>query len=312
MKILFPPLEPFNHFFLKTTHGHSIYVEQCGNPQGVPIIFLHGGPCSGCKPDHRRFFDPSYYHIILFDQRGCGRSLPFGELTHNTLPDLIADMERIRQHLALENWILFGGSWGVTLALAYAQKHVKQVQAMILRGIFLARLQDMKWFLSNHGVSLIYPEAWQHLIDSIPAEHRTDDLVADLNTILWGNDELASRRVTKAWQAWGGQVALGNAYQLYDSHLTEHDIKQVKMELHYARNHYFLAENELLTHCEKLQHLPVTIIHGQQDLVCPIEAGWQLHRVLPQANYVVLPNSGHIAQGEEMIDALVSATEALK
>jgi proline iminopeptidase len=312
MKILFPPLEPFNHFFLKTTHGHSIYVEQCGNPQGVPIIFLHGGPCSGCKPDHRRFFDPSYYHIILFDQRGCGRSLPFGELTHNTLPDLIADMERIRQHLALENWILFGGSWGVTLALAYAQKHVKQVQAMILRGSFLARLQDMKWFLSNHGVSLIYPEAWQHLIDSIPAEHRTDDLVADLNTILWGNDELASRRVTKAWQAWGGQVALGNAYQLYDSHLTEHDIKQVKMELHYARNHYFLAENELLTHCEKLQHLPVTIIHGQQDLVCPIEAGWQLHRVLPQANYVVLPNSGHIAQGEEMIDALVSATEALK
>jgi proline iminopeptidase len=312
MKILFPPLEPFNHFFLKTTHGHSIYVEQCGNPQGVPIIFLHGGPCSGCKPDHRRFFDPSYYHIILFDQRGCGRSLPFGELTHNTLPDLIADMERIRQHLALENWILFGGSWGVTLALAYAQKHVKQVQAMILRGSFLARLQDMKWFLSNHGVSLIYPEAWQHLIDSIPAEHRTDDLVADLNTILWGNDELASRRVTKAWQAWGGQVALGNAYQPYDSHLTEHDIKQVKMELHYARNHYFLAENELLTHCEKLQHLPVTIIHGQQDLVCPIEAGWQLHRVLPQANYVVLPNSGHIAQGEEMIDALVSATEALK
>jgi proline iminopeptidase len=312
MKILFPPLEPFNHFFLKTTHGHSIYVEQCGNPQGVPIVFLHGGPCSGCKPDHRRFFDPSYYHIILFDQRGCGRSLPFGELAHNTLPDLIADMERIRQHLALENWILFGGSWGVTLALAYAQKHVKQVQAMILRGSFLARLQDMKWFLSNHGVSLIYPEAWQHLIDSIPAEHRTDDLVADLNTILWGNDELASRRVTKAWQAWGGQVALGNAYQLYDSHLTEHDIKQVKMELHYARNHYFLAENELLTHCEKLQHLPVTIIHGQQDLVCPIEAGWQLHRVLPQANYVVLPNSGHIAQGEEMIDALVSATEALK
>ncbi|MFI3123589.1 MAG: prolyl aminopeptidase, partial [Methylococcales bacterium] len=270
------------------------------------------GPCSGCKPDHRRFFDPAYYHIILFDQRGCGRSLPFGELAHNTLPDLIADMERIRQHLALENWVLFGGSWGVTLALAYAQKHVKRVQAMILRGSFLARLQDMKWFLSNHGVSLIYPEAWQHLIDSIPAEHRTDDLIADLNTILWGNDELASRRVTKAWQAWGGQVALGNVYKPYDSHLTEHDIKQVKMELHYARNHYFLAENQLLTHCEKLRHLPVTIIHGQQDLVCPIEAGWQLHRVLPQANYVVLPNSGHIAQGEEMIDALVSATEALK
>lgn len=312
MKTLFPPLEPFNHFLLKTDHAHSVYVEQCGNPRGVPIIFLHGGPCSGCKPDHRRFFDPAYYHIILFDQRGCGRSLPFGELSHNTLPDLIADMEHIRQHLALENWILFGGSWGVTLALAYAQKHVKRVQAMILRGSFLARLQDMHWFLGTSGVSLIYPETFQKLIDSIPAEHRTDDLIADLCTVLWGDDELAIRRVAKAWQAWGGQVALGNAYESYDYHLTEHDIKQVKMEIHFAKNHYFLAENELLTHCEKLRHLPVTIIHGQQDLVCPIEAGWQLHRALPQANYVVLPNSGHIAQGEEMIDALVNATEALK
>ena len=221
-------------------------------------------------------------------------------------------MEKIRKHLVLENWILFGGSWGVTLALAYAQKHVKQVRAMILRGSFLARLQDMYWFLSNHGVSLIYPEIWQNLINSIPNEHRTDDLVSDLYAILWGNDELAIRRVAKAWQAWGGQVALGNFYQPYDNHLTEHDIKQVKMELHYAKNHYFLAENELLTHCEKLRHLPVTIIHGQQDLVCPIEAAWKLHHALPQANYLVLPNSGHIAQGEEMIDALVSATEALK
>jgi proline iminopeptidase len=214
--------------------------------------------------------------------------------------------------LALEKWILFGGSWGVTLALAYAQKHVKQVQAMILRGSFLARLKDMRWFLSQHGVSQIYPEAWQHLIDSIPAEQRTNDLIADLWTILRGDDELAIRRVVKAWQAWGGQVALGNSYQPYDYHLTEHDIKQVKMEVHFAKNHYFLAENELLAHCEKLQHLPVTIIHGRQDLVCPIEAAWHLHRALPQANYVVLPNSGHIAQGEEMIDALVSATESLK
>ena len=311
-RVLYPPIHPYRTGRLVVSPVHELYFEESGNPNGKPVVFVHGGPGGGTNAQMRQFFNPKRYRIILFDQRGCGRSLPFGELAHNTLPDLIADMERIRQHLALENWVLFGGSWGVTLALAYAQKHVKQVQAMILRGSFLARLQDMKWFLSNHGVSLIYPEAWQHLIDSIPAEHRTDDLIADLNTILWGNDELGSRRVTKAWQAWGGQVALGNAYQPYDSHLTEHDIKQVKMELHYARNHYFLAENELLTHCEKLRHLPVTIIHGQQDLVCPIEAGWQLHRVLPQANYVVLPNSGHIAQGEEMIDALVSATEALK
>lgn len=312
MKTLFPPIEPFHHFLLQTDSVHSIYVEQCGNPQGVPIIFLHGGPCSGCKPDHRRFFDPTHYHIILFDQRGCGRSLPFGELKHNTLPDLIADMERIRQHLNLEKWILFGGSWGATLALAYAQKHVKRVQAMILRGSFLARLQDNHWFLGNYGVSLIYPEMFRHLVDSIPALQRTDNLFDDLCAVLWGKDELAIRRVTKSWQAWGGQVALGSAFEFRDVHVTDHDIKQVKMEVHFAKNHYFLAENELLKQCAKLHHLTVIIIHGRHDLVCPIEAGWQLHLALPQANYIVLPNSGHIAQGDEMIDVLVNATENLK
>jgi len=312
MNTLFPPIEPFQHFFLKTDSVHSVYVEQCGNPHGVPIIFLHGGPCSGCKPDHRRFFDPAYYHIILFDQRGCGRSLPFGELENNTLPDLIADMERIRQHLKLESWLLFGGSWGVTLALAYAQRHVKRVKSLILRGSFLARLSDMRWFLSPTGVALMYPEMFYYLVESIHAEQRSDNLLDDLSAVLWGKDELAIRRVTKAWQAWGGQVALGAAFEFRDEHVTEHDVKQVKMEVHFAKNHYFLAENELLNHSEKLRELPVTIIHGRNDLVCPIEAAWQLHRALPQSNYVVLPNSGHIAHGDEMIDALVNATESLK
>ncbi len=311
MKTLFPEIEPFNFFFLKTDSVHSVYVEQCGNPNGVPIVFLHGGPCSGCKPDHRRFFDPNFYHIILLDQRGCGRSLPFGELENNTLPDLISDLEQIRQQLNLEKWILFGGSWGVTLALAYAEKYVERVQAMILRGSFLARQQDMDWFLGKNGVALIYPEMWQQLHDSISIEHRTHDLAADLCATLWGKDELAIRRVTKAWQAWGGQVALGNAYQPYDSHVTDHDIKQVKMELHYAKNSYFLTENELLENAAILQNVPTTIIHGQNDLVCPIESAWKLHCVLPQANFIVLPNSGHIAQGDEMIDALINATENL-
>ena len=238
--------------------------------------------------------------------------MAFGELDHNTLPDLIADMERIRQHLKLEKWILFGGSWGATLALAYAQRHVKRVQAMILRGSFLARAQDMRWFLGQQGVSLIFPEMWQHLANSIPVEQRTDHLFGDLCSVLWGKDELAIRRITKALQIWGGQVALVNAFELREEHFTEYDIKQVRMEIHYAKNHYFLAENELLTHCEKLRHLPITLIHGRNDLVCPIESVWQLHQALPQAKYVVLPNSGHIAQGDEMIDALVSATESLK
>jgi proline iminopeptidase len=312
MKALFPSIESFNHFFLKTDSVHSVYVEQCGNPDGVPIIFLHGGPCSGCKPDHRRFFDPAYYHIILFDQRGCGRSLPFGELENNTLFDLIADLEQIRGFLNIEKWILFGGSWGATLALAYAQKHVECVQALILRGTFLARLQDMHWFLGKYGVASIYPETWQYVANSIPSYQCTDNLLADLCRVLWGKDELAVRRAVKAWQAWGGQVALGNVFELRDEHVTERDIKQVRMEIHYAKHSYFLAENELLLHCEKLQHLPITLIHGRNDLVCPIEAAWKLHQVLPQANYVVLSNSGHIAQGDEMIDALVNATENAK
>jgi proline iminopeptidase len=311
MKTLFPDIEPFNTFFLKTNSVHSVYVEQCGNPNGVPIVFLHGGPCSGCKPDHRRFFDPNFYHIILLDQRGCGRSLPFGELENNTLPDLIADLEQIRQQLQIETWILFGGSWGATLALAYAEKYINRVQALILRGSFLARQQDMDWFLGKNGAALIYPELWQQLHESIPLELRTEDLAADLCAVLWGKDELAIRRVTKAWQAWGGQVALGNTYQPYDYHVTDHDIKQVKMELHYAKNAYFLAENELLEKAAILQNIPITLIHGRNDLVCPIEAVWKLHHALPQADFIVLPNSGHIAKGDEMIDALITATEKL-
>ena len=308
MNTLFSEIEPFNHFFLNTDSVHVIYVEQCGNPNGVPVVFLHGGPCSGCKPEHRRFFDPDFYHIILFDQRGCGRSLPFGECENNTLFDLIADLERIREFLHIEKWLLFGGSWGATLSLTYAQKHTDYVLGLILRGSFLARLQDMHWFLGKHGSSLIYPEMWQFLIDSVPHHQRTEDLLADLCRVLWGKDELAIRRVVKGWQVWGGQVALGNLFQFHDEHITEHDIKQTKMELHYAKHSYFLAENELLDHCEKLQHLPVTIIHGRSDLVCPIEAGYKLHNALPQSKFIVLPNSGHIAQGNEMIDALISAT----
>lgn len=311
MKSLFPPIEPFNHFFLKRGK-HAVYIEQCGNPSGVPVIFLHGGPCSGCKPDHRRFFDPAHYHIILFDQRGSGRSLPFGELEDNTLPHLIADMEAIRTTLNIENWILFGGSWGATLALAYATQKTHRVRAMILRGSFLARQRDMQWFSSKQGVASIYPESWQAFTASIPGEQRTDNHLADLIAVLWGRDELAIRRVAKAWQSWGGQVALGLQYQENDEHPCENTIKQVRMELHYAKNAYFLRENQLLDACHQLTHLPITLIHGRADFMCPIESAWSLHQALPQAKYVVLPTAGHIAQGDDMIDALIEATEDFK
>ncbi|MEI8209342.1 MAG: prolyl aminopeptidase [Methylococcales bacterium] len=309
MNALYPEISPYNHFYLETGCQHSVYVEQSGNPNGIPVIFLHGGPCSGTKPDHRRFFNPAYYRIILFDQRGCGLSLPFGLLEDNTTQDLIDDMERIRQYLKIEQWLLFGGSWGGALALLYAQQHPQHVLGMVVRAVFLVRRQDLDWF-SKEGANRIYPEQWQRLIESI-SECDRDDLVTGLCSILLGEDEVAKRRVAREWMAWGGQVALGNDYKASGSHdhVTEKMVKQVRMELHYAKNNYFIKENQVLDGCVQLSSISTIIIHGRQDLVCPIESGMKLHQAMPHADYIVLPNAGHIAQGSEMIDALVKATD---
>lgn len=310
MKRLYPEITPFHTFFLETDGPHRVYVERSGNPAGIPVIFLHGGPCSGTKPEHRCFFDPDRYHIILLDQRGCGRSLPFGELTENTTQDLLADLERIRQKLRIEQWLLFGGSWGATLALLYAQCYPERVSGMILRGAFLARQADMAWFLED-GVRRIYPQRWQDLLDSV-AVSSGDGLLARLCDAVFGEDGASAERAAQQWQIWGGQVALGSEFVL-DASMSVDDgvLKQVRMELHYARHAYFIEENQILQNCACLQAIPVIIIHGQNDLTCPLEAGWQLHRALPQAEFRVLPNSGHVARGEEMIDALVTATDKM-
>jgi len=310
MKNLYPDIIPHHTFFLETGSKHTIYVEQSGNPDGIPVVFLHGGPCSGTKPDHRRFFDPDLYRIILFDQRGCGQSLPFGELENNTTQDLIDDMERIRTRLAITQWLVFGGSWGAALALLYAQQHKAKVIGLVIRAVFLARQQDLDWF-AKAGVAKIYPEQWQRLTESIPEQYR-DDLVQGLCAALWGDDEVTKRRGAKEWIAWGGQVALGNAYQSdpKSEHVTENSVKQVRMELHYAKHHYFIAENQILDNCSVLLDIPTVIIHGRHDFVCPIEAGYSLHKALPDAEYVVLPEAGHIAQGQDMINALIAATDS--
>jgi len=341
MKTLYPEIQPYQTFFLETGSQHAVYVEQSGNPDGIPVIFLHGGPCSGTKPDHRRFFNPELYRIILFDQRGCGQSLPFGELENNTTQDLIDDMERIRNHLAIEQWLVFGGSWGGALALLYACQHKEKVMGLILRAVFLARQQDLDWF-AKEGVNRIYPEQWQRLIESVPGQSR-GNLVQGLCDVLWGEDEVAQRRAAKEWIAWGSQVCLGNDYQPSSKgeHATEKTVKQARMELHYAKHHYFIndcadaggttprmeeveqckeqlpratrgavaEENHILDSCGALDKIPIVIIHGRHDFVCPMEAGYSLHKALPNAEYIVLPNAGHIAQGEEMINALVAATD---
>ncbi|NOT11422.1 MAG: prolyl aminopeptidase [Methylococcaceae bacterium] len=309
MKYLYPEIEPYHTFFLKTGSQHEVYVEESGNAQGIPVIFLHGGPCSGTKPDHRRFFNPQQYRIILFDQRGCGLSKPFGEIESNTTKDLCADMERIRQQLKIKQWLLFGGSWGASLVLLYAQQNPERIAGMIIRGVFLARQQDLDWFLLD-GVRRIYPEQWQRLEETVPAPHRNNLLRALYEAVL-GEDEITKRRVAKEWAAWGGQVALGSDFQpcSQGNHVTEKMVKQALMELHYAKHHYFIEENQILENCALLSEIPAVVIHGRKDLVCPMESAMKLHQALPHADYIVLPEAGHVAQGLDMIDALVSATD---
>jgi proline iminopeptidase len=309
MKTLYPEIEPYQTFFLETETQHSVYVEQSGNPDGQAVIFLHGGPCSGTRPDQRRFFNPEKYRIILFDQRGCGLSLPFGELDNNTTQDLLDDMERIRKLLDIEQWLLFGGSWGATLALLYAQQHIENVKAMILRGVFLARKKDLDWFLQE-GAGRIYPEQWQRLVESIPKSNRSN-LIEGLWEALCGNDQVARLRVALEWGNWGAQVALGAEYKSVQDGNSHKRVKQARMEVHFAKNNYFLEENQILRKCHTLKNIPSVIIHGRYDLVCPIEAGLSLYQALPDAEYIVLPNAGHVAQGEEMIDALVTATDKM-
>lgn len=311
MKTFFPDIEPFNTFFLDTDSLHSVYVEQSGNLQGLPVVFLHGGPCSGTKPDQRRFFNPKKYHIILMDQRGCGQSLPFGLLDDNTTLHLIDDMERIREKLNISQWLLFGGSWGSALTLLYAQQYTERVAGMVIRGVFLARQKDLDWFVKE-GAGRIYPEKWRQLVTSLPKQSDTD-LVKCLFEAVFGRDEVTKKRVVKAWIDWGNQMALMQDYEENDkpAQVTKKMVQQVQMEMYYAQNKYFIAENQIINECGCLQHIPTIIIHGRNDLICPMESGMTLHKTLPNAEYIVLPTSGHIASGEAMIDALVNAADKM-
>lgn len=307
MKTLYPALEPYATYYLEVDSVHRVYVEECGSRFGLPVIFLHGGPASGCKLQHRCFFNPDKYRIILFDQRGAGRSMPTGRLVDNTTQHLIDDMETIRRKLGVDRWILFGGSWGAALALLYAQKYPERVSGLVVRGVFLARQRDLDWLVGD-GASRIYPEQWRRLCACIPKSERSD-LIEAMQRRLHGADELAQRRVAREWEAWGSQVSLGHEFARSDSSLPAPDlVQQVRIEMHYAGNAYFLKENQIMEKCERIPDVPIIIIHGRFDLVCPIESAFSLHQKLPATKFEILPNSGHVARGEEMIDALVRAT----
>jgi len=309
MSDLYPEITPYRQERLPVQPPHEVHLEQCGNPDGIPAVFLHGGPGSGCESYHRRFFDPARYRIILFDQRGCGRSTPHAELAHNTTTDLVADMERIREHLGIGRWLVFGGSWGSTLALAYAEAHPQRVSALVLRGIFLCREREIQWFYQD-GAGRVFPDYWQDYLAPIPEAER-GDLLHAYHRRLTGDNELARLAAAKAWSLWEGRTAslLPNAAIVNHFDNPRTALSLARIECHYFVNRAFLEPDQLLRDADRLQDVPGVIVHGRYDLICPMENAWELHRAWPGSELIVVPDAGHAASEPGLRGALVEATD---
>jgi len=306
---LYPAIEPYATRMLRVDDVHILYLEECGNPSGLPAVFLHGGPGAGCEPAHRCLFDPQRYRILLFDQRGCGRSTPHASLQDNTTWRLVADMERIREALGIERWLVFGGSWGSTLALAYAETHPQRVSALVLRGIFLCREAEIRWFYQE-GASWIFTDWWQDYVAAIPPEER-GDLLAAYHRRLTGTDEIARMAAAKAWSIWEGRAAtlLPNEHVLNffsDPHVA---LSLARIESHYFVNRAFLQPDQLLRDAGRLAEVPGTIVQGRYDLVCPMRSAWDLHRAWPAAEFRLVADAGHSAFEPGIRRALVEATD---
>ena len=315
MNSLFPSIEPYLRHQVEVDAGHSVYVEECGNRDGIAALFLHGGPGSGCSEDHRRYFDPTAYRIILVDQRGCGRSTPRGAVSGNDTQRLCADLERIRIQLEIDRWLVLGGSWGAALGLYYAQSYPHAVAGMILRGSFLAREQDLDWFFSEQGVARIFPETAVNFLGLLSESERADPIAAYYQHV-HGPDMQAATVWARAWAAWGDRVATWNLSvsgggQQADKVDTDKRLDKVRIETHYAYHRYFLRDSALLTGMSKLPDVPVTIFHGRRDLTCPVEAAWTLHRAIPGSRLHVISDAGHLAGEPPMVDALVGETDRM-
>lgn len=314
MYTFYPPISPFRSDYLKVSDIHTIYFEECGNPKGQPVVFIHGGPGGGCDEDHRRFFDPSFYRIILFDQRGCGRSKPFAELRENTTWDLVADMEVLRKHLGLDSWLLFGGSWGSTLALAYASLYAEKVRGLILRGIFLCRREELLWFYQA-GAHWVFPDFWEPYLNYIPLEERGDMMGAYYKRLTSPNLE-TQKEAAVIWSSWEAScsklIPSENFIKIYEA--PEKAIPFARIECHYFVNQAFFKDDHyLLTAAqEKLTHLPCRIIQGRYDVVCPMKSAWELHKVLPKSELVLVKDAGHSAGEEGIKSELIRACEDFK
>lgn len=305
---LYPDIKPYARHSLAVDSRHTLYVEEVGTPTGIPVVFLHGGPGAGCEPYHRRFFDPEHYRVVLFDQRGCGRSQPHADLHDNTTWHLVEDIERIREHLGIQQWLVFGGSWGSTLGLAYAQSYPERVTGLILRGIFLCRKHEIDWFYQQ-GASRLFPDYWQDFVAPVAPQQRHDMLGA-YHALLTGHDELRRLAAARAWSVWEGRCATLRpnpevVEHFRDSHVA---LSMARIECHYFSNQSFLQPNQLLEQAGRLEGIPGVIVHGRYDAICPVENAWELHRAWPGSELHIQPASGHSASEPEISAALVEAT----
>ncbi len=310
----YPNIEPYHHFMLEVGDGHSLYVEQCGNPKGQPVVFLHGGPGGGCSANDRRFFDPEIYNIILFDQRACGRSHPLGKLEFNDTQHLIADIEAIRQKLAIKKWHVFGGSWGSTLALVYAQAHPKHVKSLCLRGIFLARPENAHWLFGGGGASEIFPDHWQEYTDILSQYIGSETIsIAAAYDIMVGEDKVAALAVAKAWALWEIRCCTLLPNPEYVAECDDDDFcwAMARHEAHFMMSDCFLSPKQIINECHKIEHIPTIIVHGRYDVVCTVENAHTLLKHLPKAELIISQNAGHASSDGDNKHHLISATDKL-
>ncbi|MBS7456643.1 prolyl aminopeptidase [Coralloluteibacterium stylophorae] len=311
--VLYPEIEPFDSGRLQVDARNTLAYEQCGNPDGKPVVILHGGPGGGCSPKMRRFHDPKVYRIVLFDQRGAGASTPHADLVDNTTWDLVADIERLRAHLGIERWQVFGGSWGSTLSLAYAETHPERVTELVVRGIFMLRRWELEWFYQE-GASRLFPDAWDEYLKPIPSVER-HDLISAYHRRLTSDDEATRLAAARSWSVW--EAATSHLHQDPDFMASHEDARFAlafaRIECHYFVNGgFFEVEDQLLRDAHRLADIPGTIVHGRYDVVCPVANAWDLHKAWPQARLEICPASGHSAFEPEITAALVRATDSYR
>lgn len=309
-QLLYPPTTPFDQRMLDVGDGHSLYVEQCGNPDGIPVVVLHGGPGGGCSPAMRRYFDPAHYRIVLFDQRGCGRSRPHASVTDNTTWHLVRDIEAIRTTLGIERWVVFGGSWGATLSLLYAQKHPDQVAYLVLRGVFLMTQAELDWFYGG-GAGKFWPDVWARFVDLIPVDER-DDMIGAYHRRLFSGDKMQEIRHAQAWTSWENALA-SIANDGAGGHApAEYARAFARLENHYFQHHGWLDDdNQILRDVPQIAHIPATIVQGRYDMICPPYSAWNLAENWGRAELKLISHAGHALSEPGITAELVRTTDAI-